>query len=187
MFHTKNTTANLECHCFSWFVFNLLDKRKRLFYHFVIARVVKLVDAVDSKSTGSDTVPVRVRPRAPICSNRLYIKAQYVMMSVGNTRDTIASYKINFKTTKLRRCYESSFWPCRFFFIFLWFIVCENMQKKSIWRSSGFPLFSLFVICNFNVYLHFYVCFDWSIADSLSFELHRHYCRGQEHHELRLQ
>ena len=30
-----------------------------------VARVVKLVDALDSKSSGSDTVPVRFRPRAP--------------------------------------------------------------------------------------------------------------------------
>lgn len=30
------------------------------------ARVVKLVDALDSKSSSSDTVSVRFRPRAPL-------------------------------------------------------------------------------------------------------------------------
>ena len=36
-----------------------------LVYNNHAARVVKLVDALDSKSSGSDTVPVRFRPRAP--------------------------------------------------------------------------------------------------------------------------
>ena len=33
---------------------------------FPTARVAKLVDAVDSKSTGVKTVPVRVRPLVPV-------------------------------------------------------------------------------------------------------------------------
>ena len=32
---------------------------------FIFAGVMELADVVDSKSTGSDTVPVRVRPPAP--------------------------------------------------------------------------------------------------------------------------
>ena len=35
------------------------------------AAVMKLVDVVDSKSTGSDTVPVRVRPAAPYLKQTL--------------------------------------------------------------------------------------------------------------------
>ena len=42
-----------------------------------VARVVKLVDALDSKSSGSDTVPVRFRPRAPFYEDDIAISGVF--------------------------------------------------------------------------------------------------------------
>ena len=45
----------------------MLKVKKRLCYNlFVLACMAELVDAVDSKSTSSDRVPVQVRIQAPL-------------------------------------------------------------------------------------------------------------------------
>ena len=51
------------------YFYNLLSFITSFIYNMTVARVVKLVDALDSKSSGSDTVSVQVRPWAPTVKN----------------------------------------------------------------------------------------------------------------------
>ena len=67
--HAERTDATVQI---KWFFHsNSIDNAWRLLYNSFCtsdnsyAEVMELADVVDSKSTGSDTVPVRVRPPAP--------------------------------------------------------------------------------------------------------------------------
>jgi hypothetical protein len=55
----------------------------RVFIFLCFAGVMELADVVDSKSTGSDTVPVRVRPPAPCRSKRYKACSDFFYKSQG--------------------------------------------------------------------------------------------------------
>ncbi len=54
----------------------------------MIASVAELVDALDSKSSGSDTVPVRVRPEAPLIENNRSSLARTILYIRGEMNMT---------------------------------------------------------------------------------------------------
>ena len=72
--------------------FSLTSYAKRAIISFAVkkaatyAGVMELADVVDSKSTGSDTVPVRVRPPAPSKASFVY-KAKEVFYFVYAERE----------------------------------------------------------------------------------------------------